>query len=213
MSVAIDYYFSLISPYAYLGHAPLLALAGETGARLRYRPVRIFELFSANGGLPLGQRAPARQRYRLVELQRARAERGVPLNLAPKHFPVDPGLADRCAIALDRAGRDPAQYMDTVFRAIWAHDEDIADRAVLARALRDAGHDADAILAAADTDAVAAVYRDNTAAAIACDLPGLPGYVLNGEPFWGQDRVDALRAALASGRAPFLADAGTAPPR
>ncbi|QQQ00232.1 2-hydroxychromene-2-carboxylate isomerase [Lysobacter enzymogenes] len=211
MSVAVDYYFSLISPYAYLGHAPLLALARETGAHLRYKPVRIFELFSANGGLPLGQRAPARQRYRVVELQRARAERDVPLNLTPKHFPVDPGLADRCAIALVRAGRDPAQYMDTVFRAIWAHDEDIADRGVLARALRDAGHDADAILAAADTGAVAEVYQDNTAAAIANDLPGLPGYVLNGEPFWGQDRVDALRAALVSGRAPFLAGAGAAP--
>lgn len=209
MNVVVDYYFSLISPYVYLGHAPLLALARETGARLAYKPVRIFELFSSNGGLPLGQRAPARQRYRLIELQRARAERGVPLNLAPKYFPVDPGLADRCAIALCEAGRDPAQYMDAVLRAIWAQDEDIADRALLARALRDAGHDADAILAAADEAAIAAIYEANTAAAIACDLPGLPGYVLNGEPFWGQDRIDALGAALRSGRAPFLVPAAT----
>ena len=69
-------------------------------SRLRFRPVRIFELFEANGGLPLGKRAPARQRYRLVELQRWREERGLPLNLAPKFFPVDIALSDRCAIAI-----------------------------------------------------------------------------------------------------------------
>ncbi|ALN90076.1 2-hydroxychromene-2-carboxylate isomerase [Lysobacter gummosus] len=204
----IDYYLSLISPYAYLGHAPVLALARETGARLAYKPVRIFELFSANGGLPLGQRAPARQRYRLVELQRARAQREVPLNLAPKFFPVDPSLADRCLIALCEAGRDPSSYMDAAFRAIWAHDQDLADRDVLARLLRDHGHDVEATFAAAQSEAVGAIYEANTAAAIAADLPGLPGYVLRGEPFWGQDRVEALREALLSGREPFLIDAG-----
>lgn len=200
---ALVYYFSLISPYAYLGHAPLLALAREHGLRLDYRPVRIFELFAANGGLPLGQRAPARQRYRLVELQRARAQRGVPLNLAPKFFPVDPALADRCAIALCRAGRDPAQYMDAAFRAIWAHDQDLADPATLAQLLEDSGHEPQAVLAAARQDEVEAVYRANTEAAIAADLPGLPGYVRDGEPFWGQDRIEALREAVASARAPF----------
>ncbi|WP_046655670.1 2-hydroxychromene-2-carboxylate isomerase [Lysobacter capsici] len=204
----IDYYFSLISPYAYLGHAPLLAAAREAGATLVYKPVRIFELFEANGGLPLGQRAPARQRYRLIELQRARQQRGVPLNLTPKFFPVDPSLADRCAIALDRQGRDPSAYMDAAFRAIWAHDRDLADRDTVAALLRDAGHDADATLATAESDEVAAIYRGNTRAAIAADLPGLPGYVLGGEPFWGQDRVEALREALLTGREPFTADAG-----
>lgn len=203
----VDYYFSLLSPYAYLGHAAVLEVARETGARLAYKPVRIFELFEANGGLPLGQRAPARQRYRLVELQRARAQRGLPLNLAPKCFPVDPALADRCAIALTLHGRDPAAYMDAAFRAVWAHERDLADRDTVAGLLRDAGHDADATLAAADSEQVAAIYRDNTRAAIAADLPGLPGYVWRGEPFWGQDRVEALREALLSGRAPYPAQA------
>lgn len=200
----IDYYFSLISPYAYLGHASVLALARESGAHLVYKPVRIFELFEANGGLPLGKRAPARQRYRLVELQRARAQRKLPLNLQPKFYPVDPSLADRCAIELCEAGRDPSSYMDAAFRALWAHDEDLADRALLSRLLRDAGHDADAILAAADSARAIAIYEANTAAAIAADLPGLPGYVLRGEPFWGQDRVEALREAVLSGRDPIV---------
>ena len=202
----IEYYFSLLSPYAYLGHAELLGMASETGAKLVYRPVRIFDLFAANGGLPLGQRAPARQRYRLLELQRWRERRGLALNLQPRHFPVDPTLADGAAIALADAGEDPAAYVAAGFRALWAEDRDIADRATVAALLRDAGHDPEPLLAAAAGVAVADRYRANTEAAIAADLPGLPGYVRRGEAFWGQDRIDALRAAVVAGREPFASD-------
>jgi 2-hydroxychromene-2-carboxylate isomerase len=204
----IDYYFSLVSPYAYLGHAALLAMARETGVTLACRPVRVFELFAANGGLPLGQRAPARQRYRLLELQRWREQRGLPLNLRPRYFPVDPSLADRVAIALAEAGADASHYVDAGFRAIWAEDRDIAERAVVAELLRSAGHDAQAVLTAADGEPAAARYQANTASAIAADLPGLPGYVLQGEAFWGQDRIEQLRDAIVSRRAPYLSGSG-----
>lgn len=202
----VDYYFSLLSPYAYLGHGELLAMAQEAGVRLAYRPVRIFDLFAANGGLPLGQRAPARQRYRLLELQRWRERRGLPLNLQPRFFPVDPTLADCAAIALADAGADPSGYVTAGFRAVWADDRDIADRATVAALLRDAGHDPEPVLAAAASDAVAERYRANTGAAIAADLPGLPGYVRDGEAFWGQDRIGLLRDAIAAGRAAYRAD-------
>lgn len=199
----IEYYFSLISPYAWLGHAAVLAVARETGATLHYRPVRIFELFDANGGLPLGKRAPARQRYRLIELQRWREQRGLPLNLSPAFFPVDIALADGCAIALVEAGHDPSGYMDAAFRALWSEDRDLADPQVVAALLQAQGFDARVVMEQAATDAVAERYAANTRAAIAADLPGLPGYVLDGEPFWGQDRVDALRDALVHPRAPY----------
>lgn len=202
----VDYFFSLLSPYAYLGHAALLSVMRETGARPLYRPVRIFELFAANGGLPLGQRTPARQRYRLVELQRWREQRSLPLNLAPKFFPVDIALADRCVIALVEAGQDPAGYMDAAFRALWAHDLDLADPQVVARLLGEQGLDAPGVMAVAGSQEVGNVYDLNTQAAIAADLPGLPGYLLHGEPFWGQDRIDTLRAALVSGRPPYTRD-------
>lgn len=205
MSDAIDYYFSLISPYAYLGHDALHAMARETGATVRYRPARIFDVFDANGGVPLAKRAPARQRYRLLELQRWRAHRGLTLNLAPRHYPVDPSLADRCAIALVAAGGDADGFARDVFRALWADERDIADPALLHETLAAHGADADAVLAAARADASDAIYRLNTDAAIAADLPGLPGYVWRGETFWGQDRIDALREAIVSGRAPYAA--------
>ncbi|HEY5803256.1 MAG TPA: 2-hydroxychromene-2-carboxylate isomerase [Lysobacter sp.] len=206
MSPTVTYYYSLISPYAWFGHAAVRQAALETGATLVHRPIRIFDLFDANGGLPLGKRAPARQRYRLVELQRWRARRGLPLNLQPKFWPVDIALADRCAIALVEAGDDPADYADAAFRALWAEDQDLADPQVIARLLGAQGFDAGQVMALAAQDAVDAIYARNTAEAIAADLPGLPGYVLNGEPFWGQDRIDDLREALLSRRAPYRVD-------
>jgi len=84
----LDYFFTLMSPYSYLGHEPFLALAKKYGAVVRFRPLRIMELFAATGGLPLAKRAPARQQYRLIELQRWREARAQTLNLAPKHFPT-----------------------------------------------------------------------------------------------------------------------------
>ncbi|RDZ29475.1 2-hydroxychromene-2-carboxylate isomerase [Lysobacter silvisoli] len=208
MAARVDYYFSLISPYAYLGHATFLDAVREAGAEVVYRPVRIFDLFAANGGVPLGQRAPARQRYRLVELQRWRARRGLPLNLAPRFFPTDPSLADRCALAIAAAGGDPSAYMDAAFRALWVHDHDLGDLMRVADLLERHGFDPAQVVAAADAEETVAAYQRNTEAAIAADLPGLPGYVLDGEPFWGQDRVEELREALLSGRPPYLHDGG-----
>jgi 2-hydroxychromene-2-carboxylate isomerase len=200
---AIDYYFSLTSPYAYLGHAAFLKVAAEHGAEVRYRPVALPVVFEHTGGVPLPQRPKARRDYRFIELQRWRAVRGLPLNLQPRHFPADPTIAHLAVIALVQAGADPASFMDAVFRAVWAEEKDIADRAVLAELLRGAGHDSKAVLAAAETDSAAAIFKANTDAAIAAGVIGAPTYVLNGEPFWGQDRIELLADALKSGRPPY----------
>ncbi|RXR08709.1 2-hydroxychromene-2-carboxylate isomerase [Pseudoxanthomonas composti] len=205
MSARIEYFFTLVSPYAYLGHAALMALAVRHGATVVPRPVKMVEVFRAAGGVPLGQRAAARQRYRFIELQRARAERALPLNLQPKFFPVDGSLADRCACALIAQGHDVSEFMLSAFRTLWVEEGNLADVATLSALLARHGFDAGATLAQADAEAAQALYEQNTQAAIAFDLPGLPGYVLQGEPFWGQDRLDALDAALRSGRTPYRA--------
>jgi len=199
----VDYYYSLISPWSYLGHDALLATAAETGATIVHRPVRIFELFAANGAVPLPQRAPARQRYRLIELQRWREQRGLPLNLQPAFYPVDVADADRIVIALAGTEIDPSGFAGAAFRALWAEERNLAERATLAALLDACGHPVEAVLAAAATEAVEERYVANTRAAIAADLPGLPGYVLAGEPFWGQDRIEQLHVTLAGGRAPY----------
>jgi len=201
----LDYFFTLMSPYSYLGHEPFLALAKKYGAVVRFRPLRIMELFAATGGLPLAKRAPARQQYRLIELQRWREARAQTLNLAPKHFPTNPERADRAVVAIVRSGADPSGYMAATYRSLWAEDRDISEEATITDNLRRTGHDAERVLADADSEAVGQALHDNTAEAIDLNLPGVPGYVRAGEPFWGQDRLDLLEQALASDRAAFAA--------
>lgn len=204
--VRIDYYFSLVSPYAYLGHAAFLDIAHKHKAAVAYRPVHPLDVFAAAGGVPLGKRAPSRQRYRLLELQRWRQARDLPLNLHPAFFPVDGSLADRVVIALTRMQRDPDTYMQRAFRTVWVEERNLADAKLIAELLTGSGHDADAVLALAASEPVQQDYRANTEAAAAADLPGVPGYVLAGEAFWGQDRIEMLGQALESGRPPYRSE-------
>lgn len=199
----IDYFFTLSSPFAYLGHRAFLEVAAAHGAEVRYRPVALATVFEHTGGVPLPQRPKARQQYRFLELQRWREKRGVPLNLRPKHFPTNPTLADRTVIALTEAGADPAGYIEAMFRALWADERDIADQAVVTELLEAAGHAAGPVLKAAESDRVVATHMTNTDEAIASGAVGSPSYVLNGEAFWGQDRIELLADALESGRPPY----------
>lgn len=204
MTPAIEYFFTSVSPWSYLGHDLFVDLARQYDATIRYRPVNLGVVFPETGGLPLAKRAPARQRYRMVELKRWRERRGLPLNLQPAHFPTDASLADRAVLAIAAAGDDPADFLHRVFRAVWAHDRQIADEHVLEGMLADAGQDARAILAAARGEEVSAAYAANAREAIERSVFGAPTYVLNGEPFWGQDRLELLADALEQGRQPYL---------
>jgi 2-hydroxychromene-2-carboxylate isomerase len=203
----IDYWFSLASPWAFLGHEPFLKLAKAHGAAIGYKPIFLPEVFKETGGLPLAQRAAARQRYRMVELQRWREFRGVPLKLKPKHWPFDPKLADCCVTAIVEAGGDPSGFMRAVWEASWIAEEDCGPEHKLAELLSRTGHDAEDVLAAAKSEAVRKIYTDRAAEAITLGVFGSPCYVLNGEVFWGQDRLDLLAQALESRRQPFSIDA------
>jgi len=201
----IDYYFYGASPFTYLGHRALIEMAARQGAALRYKPVNLMALWAVSGAVPPGQRPPVRQRYRLIELQRLADYRGLPINTSPKHWPVDTELADRAAIAIAETGGDPGDYVGRVLAGVWADEADLADRTVIAHMLSQTGFDAADILARAETDTIAAIREKNSEEAIAADAIGVPSYVLNGEVFWGQDRIDLLERALATGRAPYRA--------
>jgi 2-hydroxychromene-2-carboxylate isomerase len=196
----IDYYFTASSPWTYLGHAAIRAVAGRHGARLSAKPVVIADVWKASGSVPLAERSPTRQRYRLVELQRYAELRGLPIC---KPAPVDPSLADLCAAAIVLAGRDPLDFMGSVLSARWADNRDIGDEATVASLLAAAGFDPAAVIERARSPEAAALRAKNTAEAIAADAIGVPAYVLNGEVFWGQDRIDLVERALSTGRTPY----------
>ena len=203
----IDYFFYSASPFTSLGHQALLDLAARHGATVAMRPVALMGLWEQSGAVPPAKRPPVRQRYRIIELQRMAEWRGLPLNVRPAFFPVDATLADLMIAAMVLAGRDPAAVMGAIFAAVWAEEKNIADEAVLRAILEAHGEDADALIAAAKGPEAAAMRADNTEAAKAADAVGVPAYVLNGEVFWGQDRIEHLDRALEQGRAPFRADA------
>ena len=205
MPRTIDYYFSMGSPWAYLGHATFIEIAKRHGATINYKPVPLGRVFSQTGGLPLAKRHPARQRYRLLELQRWRARRGHPLNLQPKHSPFDAALADRVIIGIVAAGKDPDPFMRRAFAGVWAEERNLADPLVVAELAEAAGLDSTSLIGMAGSDMTEAIYALNDENAVAGGVFGSPGYVLDGELFWGQDRLDFLEEALASGRAPLRA--------
>ena len=206
MPRVVEYYFTLSSPWAYLGHRHFVDLTRRLDVAIHYRPMPVRRLFDETGGLPLPRRHPERQSYRLVDLQRWREKRSLPLTLEPRHVPFDAGLADRCVVALAAEGRDPDPYIRAAGAAAWAEERDLGDRATLASLLAASGHgDPDVLLARADDAACTAGYESNLAAALAAGVFGAPTYVLAGELFWGQDRLDLLEDALGSGRPPFRA--------
>ena len=200
----VDYYFSLQSPWAYIGHQPFLDVANTYGVKVNHKPVLLIDLFSETGGLPLMKRHPVRQRYRLVELQRWRDKRGLKFHLQPPYFPFNPRLADGLVIATIEAGHDPDPLLRRAFAAVWEDQLDLADPAVLTKLANDSGLPGQQLVERSGSDEIAAVYEQNRQDALAVDVFGSPGYVLNGEVFWGQDRIELLADALKSGRAPYL---------
>lgn len=199
----IDYYFSLPSPWAYIGHKPFSELVSTYDLKVNYKPVVLVELFSETGGLPLPKRHPARQHYRMVELQRWREKRGLTFHLQPAHWPFNARLADGVVIAATEAGLDPDRFLHRGYAAVWEDQLDLADPATLVKLADEAGLPGNRLVERSAAEAIGTIYARNREDAIAAEVFGSPAYVLDGEVFWGQDRIELLADALKSGRAPF----------
>lgn len=198
MTASIDYYFTPQSPWTYLGHERLAQIARAANATVRVLPIDLGgKVFPISGGLPLGQRAPQRQAYRLVELQRYSDYLHAPLNLKPKFFPVAGDDASRLIIAVDaHDGSDAAMKIGgAIFSAVWVRERNIADKEVLAELLLECGLKSERLEQSAEP-AVQERYEANTQQAIDANVFGAPSYVVGGEIFWGQDRLDFLERKL-----------------
>lgn len=197
MKQVIDYYFAPISGYAYLGHRPFMELVRDTGAKVRFRPVEIGKVFAATGTTPPFAQSDVRKSYRMQDQARLAAAQGLTMRAVPAHWPTAPGLACRAIVAAGVLGLDQGAASFACLHAVWAEDRDIADPGQLATALDAAGLPAAQIMAEAATPAITRAADDCTAAAIDAGVFGSPTYVLGTERFWGQDRLDQLRTALA----------------
>jgi 2-hydroxychromene-2-carboxylate isomerase len=206
MSKQIDYYFSMISPWAHMGHARFIDIARRHTLEVRFKPAPLHKVFAETGGLPLLKRAPARQRYRLMELQRWREKLKMPFHLRPKYGRFDPALADRFVLAISAAGHDPEPFVRRGFKAVQEDEMNLADETVLVQLADELGLPGAQLLKRARSSEIQAQYEQNYQDAVAADAIGSPCYVRGGEVFWGQDRLDLFEDAVTSGRAPFRSD-------
>lgn len=201
--MSIHYIFSCISPWAYLGHDPVIEISEKYNVELLFRPVSLLKLFEQTGGMPLAKRPISRQNYRMLELQRWRDARNIPLNLHPTFWPYNPSLADRTVIAAAEMGHPVADFAKSCMRGVWAENRDLADRDQIYDVAQSCGLPAGECLDKAEQDDVIALYDSYTQEAFDFGAFGSPTYVLGGEVFWGQDRLDLLEAALKAGREPY----------
>jgi len=207
MNAEVTYFFSMVSPWAYIGHDPFMALVARHDLTVIYRPMLLTDVFAQTGGQPLAKRHPHRQAYRLIEMQRWREKRGLKFNLKPKFWPFNASTADRTVIAICEARQDPAPFMALGFHAIWVENRNLADDAVIAELLEAAGMKSGPLIKAAKEDRIGELYALYTREAVELGCFGSPCYLLKGEPFWGQDRLELLEDAVRSGRQPYVAPA------
>lgn len=203
MSRTVKFYFALTSTWAYVGYPAFAELAKNQNIKVEYRPLPLHDLFAATGGLPLSQRSITRQNYRLQELQRWREKRKLNFNLYPKHWPLKNGLADRIVLAALDSGADIHPLLLEYFTAIWEREEDLSDANTLVALADQAGFNGADLLQKAAAPAIEERYQANLQEAIDHGAYGSPSFILDGELFWGQDRLPELEHALTSGRAAF----------
>jgi 2-hydroxychromene-2-carboxylate isomerase len=199
MAKVCEYYFAPQSPWSYLGHAKLVELARQYDVRIELKPMDLAKVFSVSGGLPLAKRPPQRQAYRLVELQRWSAYRNLPLNLQPKFAPTsgDPSAQLIIAVKIAHGTEAALALTEAVMRAFWAEEKNIADAETLIALANAAGHDGAALWKSSETAAVKNEYEQYTNEAIGASVFGSPWYIVDGESFWGQDRLDFVERVFA----------------
>lgn len=194
-SKTIEYFYSAHSAYAYLGAWELDRIATRTGAKIIHRPFDFAPVMAAAGGRGFKERTQAHIDYFFGrEMVRWAQLRDLPMVRHRPTFHDNPlALANGAIIA---AGADASALSRAILQAHWRDDADIADAAVLTELARETGLDGAALLQAAKSEEIQAQHRANTEEAIARSVFGSPTYFVEGDMFYGQDRLFMVEHAL-----------------
>ncbi len=191
MTAHITFYFDFVSPNSYIAAHGIGDIAAKHARAVDWRPVSLFHIWDAIDHHPLGK-PRAKARYLVRDFKRSAEIAGLPLTM-PKPFPLDADLARRTFYRID--ARDPElarAFALAVFDRYWAGGEDISTSEQIAGNTAEIGVGADEMVAAADDEAAAAATLTATEEAIEAGAFGVPYIVVDGEPFWGQDRLAHL---------------------
>jgi 2-hydroxychromene-2-carboxylate isomerase len=198
MSKVCEYFFAPHSPWSFLGHQRFIDLAKQYNVKIDAKPCDLGKVFSVSGGVPILKRAPQRQAYRLLELQRWSDFLKMEMHVQPSFFPVASDNAARLIIATQLAhGTERALQLTTaIMRAVWVEQKNIAEPDTLIGLALDMELDGKSLIKTAETASVQAEFDRFTQEANSANVFGAPWYVFRGEGFWGQDRLDFLERAF-----------------
>jgi 2-hydroxychromene-2-carboxylate isomerase len=196
MQKTIEFFYDFSSPNAYFAAMMLPALAERAGARLQYRPFFLGGLFKLLGAPQTpGMSSPEKAAASMRDLERWSHKHGVPFRF-PSRFPMNTLMALRIALLAEELELEPREWTETVFRAYWVEDRDISSEEVLAELLTGLGKDPAGALASAARPEVKDALRVATEAARARGIFGAPVCAVDGELFFGKDRLDFVEDAL-----------------
>lgn len=193
----LEFWFDFASTYSYVASERIDALASRAGIEVAWRPFLLGPIFTEQQGIrdsPFNV-YPVRGRYMWRDLERLCEKYGLPWR-KPSAFPRNGMLAARVGCVASGAPWVTA-FFRAVFRANFAEDRDISDAGVVTALLEGAGADAAALVARASSPGAKQALRDRTAEAARLGMFGAPSFVVGGELFFGQDRLeDAIAWAV-----------------
>ena len=200
--IEVSCFYSLSSPWAYFAGPKLQDIVRRHRLRLLLKPFDFQEVVPRTGGVPIRTRPEPRRTYHALELGRWRDYLGMPLQLTPKHYPADgqPAGWNKPAgwmvIAAQERGLDVQRLSHALLRALWAEERDTSDPKVRIAVADENGLPGEALVAAEKSAPVQALYKAYSEEAERLGVFGAPTYILQGERYWGQDRLDFLERAL-----------------
>ena len=195
MSKTIEFYFDVGSPASYLAWSQLPAIAERTGASLVYKPMLLGGVFMATGNSSPAT-VPAKGAYTRIDMQRFANRYGVTLNQNP-FFPINTLQLMRAVTAYqDTPKFEP--LLTAIFNAMWISELNMGEPAVVGKVLVEAGFDPEEVMTKASDPAVKEQLKRATEEAIGRGIFGAPTCFVDGEMFFGQDRLDWIEAAARS---------------
>lgn len=200
---SIDFYFSFVSLYTYIGYEAFEDLVDHYDLEVNYKPIDLHAVFAASGGLPVSKRPPQRQAYRFVEMQRWAMERKIPLVLKPKHHPSDPIIGHRMLIAALQQKLEVRKFIHNALKILWVDDLDIKDAQVIIDTANRSGLDGAQLYKDSSDPGIQIEVDRLTREAVDRQVFGTPFFFYRDEPFWGQDRLAMLEEMIKTNRDPI----------
>lgn len=195
MSKTVEFYFDLGSPATYLAYTQLPKICEQTDSQLIYIPILLGGIFKATGNASPAT-VPAKGQYLFQDLGRYASRYGVPLKFNP-HFPINTLMLMRAVTGIQlRQSERFLAFIDCLFKALWVDGRSLDDPATVAAVLTQNNFDPNEVLALTSDEAVKAVLKENTEQAVQRGVFGAPSMFVDGQLFFGQDRLDFVIEAL-----------------